>query len=200
MKVGKIGAVPTIEISPQGENKTIYAGLLNGTTVIAAGTRQMLTDGIARATAARPAIKPGLEKLLETTRNTQAFSMVVTKEGIANTLNDAPGPLPDNINDQVTAIDGLSLNLTVGKDVSFQVAADAKDNEMRREDAEDGELRPAHGPRHDRQECSGGREVRDLVLDLANTLRVAQQGQNVTLRGEISAENFDRLMALIPKK
>jgi hypothetical protein len=43
-------------------------------------------------------------------------------------------------------------------------------------------------------------EKAQIVLDIANTLRVAQAGSNVTLRGEVSRENFDRLIEMMPKK
>ena len=43
-------------------------------------------------------------------------------------------------------------------------------------------------------------EKAQLVLDLANTLRVAQQGTTITLRGEISSSNFDRILGMLPKQ
>jgi hypothetical protein len=199
VKVGKVGNIPTLEISAGEDQKPIHAAILNDHVILAAGTRALLTEGIARSNSAKAAVKPALKTLLDSTKATQAFSMVITANGIANGLNDAPVGVPDGINQQLQAIDGLSMNLTVAKDVSFQVAANVKDNESASKMTKtlNFGLLAVRGMIGQKAEND---EKAQLVLDLANTLRVAQQGLNVTLRGEISRENFDRILEMMPKK
>jgi hypothetical protein len=198
VKVGNVGKTPTLEITPKGDEKTIYAALLNDHVILAAGTRSLLTEGIARANSPKVTMKTSLKTLLDTTKATQSMNLVLTADGISNLMNDSPAPLPDNVNQQVQALDGISLNLTVAKDVSFQLVANVKDNDNASKLTKmlNFGLLAVRG-------MIGGKAENDekyqLLLDVANTLAVAQQGQNVTLRGEISRENFDRILELIPK-
>ena len=199
VKVGKVGNVPTLEISAGEDQKTIHAAILNDHVILAAGTRALLTEGIARSNSNKVAVKAPLKALLDGVKTTQAISSVTTANGIANGVNDAPFPLPDNIADPVQAIDGLSLNITVAKNVSLLVSANMKDNDNASKVTKllNFGLLAARGMIGQKAQ---GDEKAQLVLDLANTLRVAQQGLNVTLRGEISRENFDRILEMMPNK
>jgi hypothetical protein len=197
VKVSSVGKTPTLEIAAKGEDKTIFAALVSDHVILAAGTRSLLTEGIARANSPKANVKGSLKTLLETTKATQSLNMVMTSDGISNLMNDSPAPIPDNINQQVQALQGISLNVTVAKDVSFQVVANVKDNDSAakmKKLVSDGLL----GLRFLIGSRAQNDEKFQLLLDLANTLAVAQQGQNVTLRGQISRDNFDRLLELIP--
>ena len=200
VKVSSVGKVPTLEISAGEDQKTIHAGILNEHVILAAGTRALLTEGIARSNSAKATVKPALKNLLNTTKATQALSMVMTANAISNALNDAPAPLPENINEQVTALDGLSINFTVAKDISFLMSADVKNAESASKMTKmlNFGLLAVRGMIG--QKAQNQDEKAQLVLDVANTLRVAQAGTNVTLRGEVSRENFDRIIEMMPNK
>ena len=198
VKVGNVGKTPTLELTPKGEDKTIFAALVNDHVILAAGTRSLLTEGIARANSPKVTVKTALKALLATTKGTQALNMVMTADGIGNLMNDSPAPLPDNVNQQVQALDGFSMNITVAKDVSLEVIANVKDADSASKLTKMLNfgllaLRGMIGQKAEQDEKA------KLVLDLANTLAVAQQGQNVSLRGQISRENFDRILELMPK-
>jgi hypothetical protein len=199
VKVGKVGNVPTFEISAGEDQKTIHAAILSDSVIIAAGSRALLTEGIARSNNNKVAVKPALKALLNDVKSTQAISSVTTANGISNAVNDAPFPVPDNINEPLQAVNGLSINLTVAKDISLVVSANMKDNDNASKVTKmlNFGLLAVRGMIGNKANAD---EKAQLVLDLANTLRVAQQGLNVTLRGEISRENFDRILEMMPNK
>ena len=67
------GNVPTLEISAGEDQKTIHAGILSEHIIIAAGTRALLTEGIARSnSAAKAAAEAGPPKSLPRSRQGDA--------------------------------------------------------------------------------------------------------------------------------
>jgi hypothetical protein len=199
VKVGKVGNVPTLEISAGEDQKTIHAGILSDHMIVAAGTRALLTEGIARANGGKIAVKPALNSLLDATKATQAMSMVITAKGIDNAINDLPVPLPEMVMQHLQALNGISMSFTVAKDVSLLVSAKAKDNESasKLQTTLNIGLLGVRGMLGNKAQTD---EKYQLLLDLANTLRVVQQGTTLTLRGEISRDNFDHILEMMPKK
>ena len=198
LKLSKIANVQVFEISPKGgDEQTVYASVLNGHVLIAAPSREVLGATIGRANGARTTVRASLRALLDTTNSKQALSIVFTGTGIANAMSDAP--IPPQAGEQLQGIDGLSVGLTVAKDISFQVAATSKDEDSAKKLSGMANL-GLLGIRGMIQKKAQDDQKAQLVLEVANTLRVTQQGTTVSLRGEISQENFDRILALLPKR
>jgi len=201
IKVTQVGKATVFEIK-KGENKTIYASLVSDSLLIAAPTREGLSATINRVNGGRAAtVSPAMRSLLGTTNSKQAVSVVATGEGIAKGMEKAPGGLAKggNLGFSAQDLDGFTLSVTVTRDITFQLGITTKDEDSAKKmaaAANFGLLTVRGMIAQKAQEDAKAQPV----ADIANTLRVTNQGLNVMVRGEVTQENFDRILALIPRR
>lgn len=198
LKVIKIAGQKVFEVTPAGE-KTIYVTLLGTKTMVACASKKTMTDTIARAGGnAEPQLKKELRELLKTTDAKQSLSMVGTGAALGRLIENAPNvPNAEAAGEALKAISGLSLAVTVKKDVNFQIGVNSKDRETAEKIAQgaNGGLLMARGML--------GKKAKDdarlaPVEDVLKTMRVVSMGNNVLVRGEISFENLGKLLKNLP--
>lgn len=199
LKVSKVGNVNIFEISPKEDEKTIYAGLINDSLLVAAPSREGLNATIARVNGGRAAgIKPALKKLLETTNAKQSFSFVASGDGLAKLAESAPQQPGGQFGAMLQSLDGVAFSITLTKDISFQLAGTAVDEESAKNMAKQanagltlGKLFVGNKAKED--------ENFQTAADVINSLKISTQGTNVVLRGVITQENLDKALSLIPR-
>jgi hypothetical protein len=195
LRVTKMGAVNIFEITPQANEKTIYTGIINDSVLVIAPTRDKLNATIARVTTGRGVgIKPALRQLVATTNEKQSFSMVMSGKGLANGIANARKLPGGDIGAAVQDLDGLAFSITLTKDISFQLAATAKDEESAKELASKSDI-GLRGVRGFLNLKAKDDDRMQLAVDIFNTLKVSTQGPSVILRGIVSQANLDRILA-----
>jgi len=202
IKAVKIGGVQAYQINPkQGEEKPFFAGLVGNNMLVATGSKEAFADAVARNGGTRQSkLKQEFKGLLDTVNKKQSFSMVATGAALGRLLEDAPIPNAEAAMAGLQQIEGLSVAVTVEKDVAFQLGVNTKDKATAEQFAKAG---------------NGGLQLVKLmaekkrtedpdkfgpVADIAKTLRLTSQGSNVMLRGEISFENLGKIIQNLPKK
>jgi len=202
LKVSKAGSVTVFEIK-KGEQKTIYAGLVNDSLLVAAPSREALNATIGRVNGGRVAgVKPALKSLLASTNPKQAISIVATGEAITKGMQKAPGGLGKgggNLGFSAEDLDGITMSVTVARDVTLQVGIITKDEDSAKKIAAGANLGLLAVRGMIAQKAQEDAKVQPVV-DIANTLRVTNQGVNVQLRGEVTQENLDRILAFLPRR
>lgn len=199
LKVTKAGNVNVFEITPKDNEKTIYAALISDSLMVAAPSREQLNASIARITANKtPNFRANFKQVLETTNNKQSLSIVASGEGIAKMAENAPKQPGGDVAGMLQSIEGMSMSISLTKDITFQMAGNVKTEEDAKKMAaaanfgligvrgmviqkakEDAKLQP--------------------VADVANTIRITTQGSNIMFRGEISQANLDKMLSLLPR-
>lgn len=194
LKITKIGSVQVFEITPAGE-KRVYAALINDKTLIVCATHEGVKDAV-NGSAPR-AMKDGFKSLLKTTSPKQSFSFVATGPALAKLAENAPVPNADVAVGMLQGLDGLSIAVTLNKDIQFQVGVTSKDEETTKKAVAMGNFGLLTVRTLAAQKAKQDERLQPLV-DVAKTLRITSEGNNVVLRGDISLENLEKLIKLVP--
>lgn len=201
LKISKAGAVTVFEISKDGQ-QTIYAGLASDRLMIMAPTREGLTATITRVNGGKAAnIKPALRSLLGTTSPKQTLSVVATGDAIQKGMENAPAGIAKggNLGFSASDFDGFTLAVTVARDITFQVGINTKDGDSAKKMADAANFGLVAVRGMIAQKAQEDAKLQPVV-DIAGTLRVTNQGSNVMLRGEVTQENLDRILAFLPQR
>lgn len=198
LKVHTIGGRKVFEITPNGE-KTIFASLVDDKTLVAAPTKDGLADGIARVNGNKSSqLKANLKAILSTVSDKQSISVALTSGALNNGLKEAPIPPNQDATETLKQVDAISLSITLGKNIEIAGAVIAKDVESAKKLAAGGNLGMLF------VKGMAGQKVKEQpnlqpALDVLNTVRIADAGATVTMRAEISQDNLEKLLAILPK-
>ncbi len=195
LKISKIGSTKVYEITPAGE-KRVYAALINETTLVAAPSMDALKDAISGTP--RKAMKANFKSLLKTTSNKQSFSFAATGSALGKLIADAPIPNVDAAAGMLQGVDGISMAVTIGKDIQIQLGVNAADEETAKKTVAAGNFGLLTVRTLAAQKAKEDPNLQPLV-DIAKTLRITSEGNNVLLRGDISLENLEKLIKVLPK-
>jgi hypothetical protein len=198
LRVTKSGNTQIFELTPAQNEKTIYAGLINDKVLVAAPTRASLDATIARVTGLRsPGVKPAFKKLLDTTNSKQSFSYVASGKGIAKGLANMPRVPGGDIGASLESLDGLAFSITIAKDIDFQLAATAKDEDSAKQMA----ALANKGLTLGRTLLNNKKDNNKLepLSDIVSTLKVTTQTSNVILRGVVTQETLDKILSFVPQ-
>lgn len=199
LKVTKAGNVNVFEITPKENEKTIYAGLIGDSLIVAAATREQLNAAIARIAANKtPTFGANFKQVLSTTNDQQSFVMVASAEGIAKMSQNAPKQPGGDFNAMLQSVEGMSLSLSVAKDINFQAAAatKAEDDAKKIASSINGLLAIGRGMIANQAKQD---EKLQPVAEIMNSIRVTVMNANVAIRGEVSRANLDKMLSMIPK-
>jgi hypothetical protein len=194
LKISKISGKKVYEITPPGE-KRIYACLINEMTLVVSPTEEALKDAISGS--ARKGMKEGFRSLLKTTSNKQSFSFTATGAAMSKLMENAPVPNAEMVAGTLQQIDGITAAVTLTKDIQFQLGINAKDQEAAKKTADGGNFGLLMVRTMVQQKAKEDERLLPLV-DVAKTLRITSEGNNVLLRGEITLENLEKLIKSIP--
>lgn len=195
LKIIKIGSTKVFEITPPGE-KRVYAALINEKTLVAAPSHDALKDAISGTP--RKALNGNFKSLLKTTSNKQSFSFAATGTAISKLMENAPIPNADAAAGMIKGIDGISAALTLGKNIQFQLGINAKDEETAKQTLGMGNFGLLTVRTLAAQKAKEDERLQPLV-DIAKTLRITSEGNNVILRGDVTLENLEKLIKVLPK-
>jgi hypothetical protein len=195
LRISKIGSKKVYEITPPGE-KRIYAALINETTLVTAPSEDALKDALS-GTARKP-MKANFKSLLKTTSSKQSFSFAATGSALSKLIADAPIPNVDAAAGMLGGVDGISMAITVGKDIQFQLGINAANEETAKQTVGKGNFALLSVRTMAANKAKEDPNLQPLV-DITKTLRITSEGNNILLRGDISLENLEKLIKVLPK-
>ena len=198
IKITKSGGQTIYEITPPGE-RMLYATLLEGKVLLAAGNKDALLEAVGRAAGTKRATrKKEFTGLLGTVNNKQSINFVATGAALAKLSEGAPVPNGEAATAALQGIEGLSGAITITKEVQFQLGVNAKDEAGAKKMAQDGT-----GMLLGVQFLIGQQAKKDEkfapVVDIVKTLRITNEGSHVLLRGVVSLDVIEKLMKNIPQ-
>jgi len=199
LKVHKIGGKQVYEITPNGE-KTVFATLVSSSLMVAASSKDGLSDGIARLAGGKSSkLNKMFQTILPTINDKQSFSMAMTSNVLNNGLKEAPIPPNQDAVDTLKQIDAISFAVTLGKNIEISGTLIAKDNDSAKKMAAMGNVGILFVKGMAGQKAKEDPNLQPAI-DVLNTIRIADSGDRVTLRAEVTQENLEKLMAAYAKK
>ncbi len=201
LKVTMIAGVKAFAVSPKDE-KTMYVGILNKKTMIACATKADFEEAVARFNGSKaPNFKSDtVRTLLSTMNDKQSISMVATS-GILTKLSEnnpnAGNPQAKGALDKLKDVHGISAAITIQKDIDFQVGINAKDDKTAKEFAALGNAGVTFGKAALKEKAKDNDQLAP-VLQVLETIRITSQESNLLLRGQISADALQKLLANLP--
>jgi hypothetical protein len=198
LKVHKVGGKTVFEITPNGE-KTVFASLINPSTLVAASNKEGLSEGISRLGGGRTSkLNNSFKAILPTVSGKQSFSMAMTANVLNNGLKEAPIPPNQDAMDTLKQIDAMSFAVTLGKSIEISGTLIAKDADSAKKMAAMGNVGLLFIKGMAGQKAKEDQKLQPAV-DVLNTVRIADTAERVTLRAEITQDNLEKLMAILPK-
>jgi hypothetical protein len=200
LKVTRIANIKAFEVAPEGE-KTIYIGVLDKKTMIAAATKADFADAVARFKGTKDSsLKTEVKDLLKTVNSKQSINAIATSNILAKLSEKAPQGNNEQAKMAVAALnklEGVSLAITVQKDIDFQVGVNTKDKETAESFATLGTVAIA-GLKMSLADKAKNNEDLLPAVDVLKTLRATAKGTNLIIQGQISFETLTTLLKKLP--
>jgi len=202
IKAVKIGGTAAYQITPKaGDEKPFFAGLVGKNLLVATASKEAFADAVARNGGTRQGnLKKEFKGLMETVNKKQSLSIVATGAALSRMLEDAPIPNAEAALAGLQQIEGISMAVTVEKDVAFQLGVNTKDKATAELYAKQGNGGLLLARAMIEKQRTENPDKFGPVADIAKTLRLTSQGNNVLLRGEITFENLGKLIQNLPKQ
>src|SRR5262245_58705172 len=112
-------------------------------------------------------------------------------------MEGANVPNAEMVAGKLQQVDGITAAVTLTKDIQFQLGINAKDQKAAKEAADGGNFVLLMARTMVQQKAKEDERLLPLV-DVAKTLRITSDGNNVLLRGEITLENLEKISKNIP--
>lgn len=201
VKVIKIANVKAFEVTPK-EDKTLYIGILNKTTLIACATKADFAEAIARLNGAKAGTFKAdvVKSLLETVGNKQSISFVATSKILTKLAENNPNAGNDQAKMAMAAlqqVDGFSAAITIQKNIDFLLGVNAKDAETAQKFAGManagiliGKAKVAEMAKKD--------EKYTPAVGVLNSLKANAKGSNLVITGQITFETLEKLLQNLP--
>ncbi len=193
INLSKIGNTNIYEV-PLPDGKTVYVGALGNDMLLATISKDVFKATQEQGKSGKSADLPkGLQSLLPTINSKQSFSMAATGPALARIIQSTPVGNNDQANNVLRSIEGLSLALTLTKDLQFQLGIFATDKEAAENFAKMGNGGLIMARNLLAQKAKEEPKLAPAV-EVAQTLRIVSQGTNVVLRGEVSYETLGKII------
>jgi len=204
VKISKAGNNRIIELTPKGENAPFFVSLAGKDTLIVAGSKVGLTDGLARVAGTKKNnLKKEVRSLLATTNSKQSISFIATGAAIAKVMDEKT---PDDKRKQVDqaieklkGIEGFSGAVTFGKDVQFLLGVNAMDADTAKNMAKEGQQFLGIAQLGLQLQAQNDEKLLPL-LDIARTLKISSEGSNLLIQGQIAPDVITDLLKNLPKQ
>lgn len=184
-------------VRPRGE-KGVFAALAGRSTLIAATTERALAEALARgAGTKKPVLKTELRRALGATSGEQSVAFVSGGPALARLVGGTGIPNAENAAAVLKALDVVAGGVTLDKDIRFQLLAHADGEETAKKLADSANSAVRVLLTLARQ--TADKDAKYLpVVDVVKALRFSAEGTGVRLRGSMSLDTVDQLLANFP--
>ncbi|MCS7046970.1 MAG: hypothetical protein NZO58_11485 [Gemmataceae bacterium] len=196
LKISKIGATKVYELTPPQGNLKIYAAFVNNSTLVVCPTEAGLKGALSGNN--NRGMKETIKALLKTTSSKQSISFLATGNALSKLTENAPIPNGEVVAGALQNLDGISIAITLAKDIQFQLGINAKDEETAKDLAQKANVALLFVKTLATQKAKENEELQPLV-EITKTLRVSNDGANMVLRADVSVENLEKLIKVLPK-
>ncbi len=200
LKTSMIGSTKVFEVSPKGE-KSMFVGVINKKTLIACATKKDFADAVARAggKGAGKFKSETVGNLLQTVSSKQSISFVATSKVLGKLADNAPegAPQAKMAVEAIKQMDGLSLAITIQKDIDFQVGLNMKDADTANKMAAGINFAIALFKGKIDEKAKQDEKAK-IAADVMNTIKASSKGPNIVIRAQITFENLGKLMQNLP--
>ena len=194
LKIHKEGErkIYEVKVDP-GEDKPLFIGLVDKTTLVASSEKDYVLDCFAKAAGKKKsAVKKELQDLIE---KTDGKSMWFVMPG--SLLGKGPiaqvAQQDEKAKKMIDKVDSLSFGITIEKDLKLALAIGAKSAENAKELAEDLKEKLSEAKGFLAFAASNQKQLEPLV-DLVNSAKVGTDGSSVTFKGEASEELIEKAL------
>jgi len=179
-------------------DRRIFAGLVDNRTLIAAGTREALTDALGRSSnSGKPTLDKALAALTATTDSKQSANFLASGAALSRLMRHVAVAKAETAAAALKSLDGMAGSITVGKEIQFQVGIYAKTEETAKKFATAGCSALLAIRTSLRQETGEDPRLRP-VLEVVETVRITGQGPNILIRGSANLDTIENLMRSLP--
>lgn len=204
VKISKEGNDRIIERTPKDGNAPSFASLSGKDTLIVAGSKVGLTDGLARVAGTKKNnLKKEVRSLLETTNSKQSISFVATGAAIAKVMDektpDANRKQVDGVIEKVKDIEGFSGAVTFGENVQFLIGVNTKDADTAKNMAKEGQQILMIAQLGLQLQAQNNEKLLPLIA-IVRTLKIASEGSNLLIQGQIAPDVITDLLKNLPKE
>jgi len=200
LKVIRIGTAKAFEVTPKDE-KAMYFGVLNKKTMIVASTKEDFADAVARFSGSKQSsLKAEVKGLMDTVNNKQSISVIATSAIIAKMAENAPEGAGDKVKIATAGLqqlEGVSLAITIEKNIDFLVGVNAKDNKTAADFAAKGNLAVGFAKLSVAEKAKQDEKFA-MAMEVLNTIRLTSMGSNLVVRGQISYETLGKVLQNLP--
>jgi hypothetical protein len=200
LKVIDISNKRVFEIKPKGD-KTVYAAVLDKKTLVLTSSKDDMTEAISRlGTGKKAEFKAdGFKNLAGTINGKQSIGIVATSDIMAKMAEKGGEKRPAKMaGDLAEKLIGAGVTITIGKDIDFHLAANAKNKSnadtiaaLARAGLEDAKARAEKSAKN--EEPFGAPAV-----EILKTVRITTDGSNLTIRGQITVDTLTDILKNLP--
>jgi hypothetical protein len=206
----KVWEVPFASLVPlPNAPEKMYVALLDKNTLVAAAGKTPIKEAIQRSKG-QSKLKLGkdLKTLLEKTDAKQSLSFVTTGDALAKSLQEAVKSLPiqieipEKVLTTIKNLKGITGGITLTEGLNLQLGVGVEDADTAKKFAQQANAYLNIGKAIVALQA-GNDERWAPAADILNTVRITAQGNLINGRGEISAENLEKIVktlkSLIPQ-
>jgi hypothetical protein len=193
VKVLKEGEHKIFEIKYASEPKPAYAGILDKNTIVLATEKSQVLESFDRAAGKKTGkLKKELAALIEKANAAQSLWMVAP----ATVLTQAPIPLDGDAAKTLAKIDNLNIGFTLTAEFKLAIAVVTKSADAAKEVKEQLNTGIEMIKGIVNQIASTEKKL-SVVVDIIGAMRVANDGNVITLKSELSPEMIEKLEKII---
>jgi hypothetical protein len=201
VKLTKVGKHQIVEITPPGEDKTYCLCLAEPNVLLLTQGKAAMTAALERAGAAGAGKGAGLKKevrdLLATSDPKASLSFVATGAALAKLATDQNVPNAEMVAPLLQGIAGFNGNVTVKKDVEFQLGIGTESADKAKELAQQAAFGLFAAKAMVAKQAKDNEKLAPLV-PVVNTLRATARGNTLIIQGQVSAEVLAKALKNIP--
>jgi hypothetical protein len=190
IKIHKEGDHTLYEVKPKpDEDKRVYIGILDGTTIAASDDKDRVLGAFAVAAGKKQGgIKKDLKALIEKVDGNQSLWMVAPGSALAKAAELGGDP---KAKQSVEKIDSITAALMIDKDVKLALAVNAKSTDNAKELSEEIKegLNQAKGIL---AVLAGNMKELAPAVEIVDKLKVDTEGSTVTMKAEVTEEFIEK--------
>ncbi len=189
LKVVKEGNYKLYEVNAPGSEKPLLVALVDKSTIVASNEKEPVLEALAKAAGTKKSeTNSALRTLIEKQDAGQTFWGVIPGAVLSKSEFASMDEKTKKISER---IESITLGITVSKDIKLGMTIAAKTADNAKELAEDLKegLNQAKGFL---ALMAGNQKNLAPVVDLVNSIKVATEGNNLTLKSEVSEEMIEK--------
>jgi hypothetical protein len=190
LKVQKVGASVLYEATPPDGTPAVFTALVDPSTAVFSSSKELVVEVLDKAAGKKQsAIKPEIRSLIEKSNDKQSFWLAIL---LNSELTKNPLIADEKVKEVLDKIKSLSGGFTVADDFKLELALGAQDATAAKDIADLIQQGVANGK--ELLGVLGDNKAGPPAAEMLNSVKVNQQGNGLTIKGQISKPTLDRAL------